>query len=205
MRLKEAFKAGIITLLPMVLIGWIIYTVLKFNNAIWSKMAMPEIVTSFRLPINLTMSLFIILIMGYVVILIHPIKRLEKMFPFLSVLKIKAKGNNNKEWPVVRIIWGGAKFMCWLDEIRLDEDGEIEYKVTLPSAPLPLSGQIISVGIDKIEFSNLTTPDYVRQLGTFGFVKLPENTRFVLGTKFPEEALNLSKPPCITVLVPDNI
>lgn len=195
MGLKQAFKTGLITIAPMALVGWVISFLLSVNSKLWSVVPMPEGLLAYRWTLNVAMSIVIIILVGYLVRLFHPIKRLLNRFPFLALLKTQRQENSNAEWPVVRVRWAGLLVMGWLDEIRLDYYGEIEYKVTAASAPLPISGNLLFAGIDEIEFSNLTTPDYLRQLGSFGFKKLPPHTKFVPGTEFPREELTLDAPP----------
>jgi len=174
MHLKESFKTGLITLVPLALFGWVIYSFIKVNNAIWTIVPLPESLLSYRWAINILMSLLIIVSIGLIVRLLHPVEKILKMFPFLLIFR----ASNREKATIVRIEWGKNKFLGWLDEITVNENEEKEYKVTVPSAPLPLSAQIMFATVDKIELSNLTTADLLKQLASLGLRKLPPGTRF---------------------------
>jgi len=88
-------------------------------------------------------------------------------------LGIKAK----KAKSVVLVKWGGNWFYGWLTG-TIECDGQLFYRVTIPSAPIPISAQLLLVPREMIMFTNLKKTDHFTQLGSLGFDELRNSIEF---------------------------
>jgi|AntAceMinimDraft_17_1070374.scaffolds.fasta_scaffold31418_3 uncharacterized membrane protein len=113
-------------------------------------------------------SIVTMILIGYIIMFTHPINKIIN-----KLLGIKAK----KAKSVVLVKWGGNWFYGWLTG-TIECDGQLFYRVTIPSAPIPISAQLLLVPREMIMFTNLKKTDHFTQLGSLGFDELRNSIEF---------------------------
>ncbi|MBU3964127.1 hypothetical protein KJ562_00075 [Patescibacteria group bacterium] len=162
MKLKKAMLWGV----AVAAISYIVIGALRVSNDIWEPIL--EIIglknTILKWSVACALTLAALAAIGYVIMLSHPFRAI--MYKILRIKTRQAKG-------VVLVEWGSNRFLGWLTGVtQIDE--EILYIVLVPSAPLPISGQLMLVPLSNITFINLSIPAHLAILTSMGFGDFPE-------------------------------
>ncbi|MBU1045975.1 hypothetical protein KJ616_02535 [Patescibacteria group bacterium] len=164
MKLKKAMLWGV----TVAIISYLVILILQTSYNIWKPLL--EILefqnTVLKWSVACALTLVVLAIIGYaIIILAHPFKGI--MYRILGLKARQAKS-------VVLVKWGGIWFLGWLaGRTQVDED--TLYRVIVPSAPLPVSGQLMLVPRHRIIFTNLTVTEHLAQLTSMGFGDFPES------------------------------
>ena len=89
-------------------------------------------------------------------------KLVQKLIQFLWTKKLQ-----KNHFPVALVEYGGDQFLC-----AILENHEDDYKVVVINPPAPISGQILFVKRDQLQFTDLTITDLLRQITSFGFIPI---------------------------------
>lgn len=175
---KRAFIVGMITIVPLVIFGWILYWFVRVNSTIWDFLMkkMPIVPAYCQEAIGIFFTVVIVIVIGSLVIRLG--KKLIK-WPLFGLLlgssEILGKGvsgdENQSKRQVVLARYGGAWFFGVFTETVVIQ-GETLYRVTALGAPAPVTAQLLIVSKDDILFSNMKMPDLFSLLASFGFRSL---------------------------------
>lgn len=88
-----------------------------------------------------------------------PLSLVQKIIKFFWTKKLQ-----KNHWPVALVEYGGDRFLC-----LILEHSENDYKVIVISPPAPVSGLLIFVKKDQLQFTDLTITDLLGQITSFGF------------------------------------
>jgi len=162
MRFKKALLWGI----TFLILSYVLFLSLRSVYDLWKPLV--EILgfknIIFKWIIAFALTFTSITIIGYAIVLAHPFKNI--MYGILRIKARKAKG-------VVFAEYGGDWFLGWLTGItQVDEN--VLYRVFVPSAPIPISGQVMFVPRHNITFTSITIPEHLAQLVSVGFGDFPE-------------------------------
>ncbi len=167
MKIRKALLWGV----PVVVMGSLIYWLVSANFEMWSPVIkrMPLVPLAYQWLLSIALSITGIILIGYGVMLWHPMKKIINKFPFLA---IAYNGNGEKYVKnIVLVQWGGNEFYGWLTGTVVI-NRETLFKVTIPSAPMPLSAYIMLVKKENLKFSNIGMGDHLQQLGSMGFLNM---------------------------------
>ncbi len=165
MKIRKAILWGV----PVVVMGSLIYWLANANFRMWSPMInrMPAMPALCQWLLSIAWSIAVIILAGYGVTFWHPMKKIIDKFPVLAIVFNGEKYVKN----IVLVKWGGNEFYGWLTgTVRKNE--QILFKITVPTAPLPISAQLMLVERKNLEFSDVGMADHLQQLGSMGFVEL---------------------------------
>ncbi|MCX6738131.1 MAG: hypothetical protein NTY11_01790 [Candidatus Parcubacteria bacterium] len=113
---------------------------------------------------SLGLSIGVIAPVGYAISILHPFKGI-----IYKILGIKAK--EAKSIVFVRV--GGVWFYGWLTG-RVLVEGRVLYKITIPSAPLPMTGNLVLAPRKRVIFVDVTMAEHLAQLISMGLNALRE-------------------------------
>jgi len=165
MKLKKALVWGVTALV----LGYFLWLILQATYGIWGSLL---VFMGFRNPalkwmISCALTLAAAAVLGYGIMLAHPFRGI--MHRLLKIKAREAKG-------VVLVKWGDIWFFGWLTG-KIQIGGRSFYRVTVPSAPLPISGQLMLVPRERIIFINISMAEHMTQLASMGFNALPDKLR----------------------------
>lgn len=155
------FKKAILWGITAIVIIYCLILILQAATGLWQPLVETIGVKNATLKwmISLGLTIVAIALVGYTIVILHPFKIIA-----LRMLGIKEREAKS----VVLVEWGGNWFYGWLTG-TIEINGEIFYRVTVPSAPLPLSGQLMIVRCNRIIFTDITMPEHLSQLASMGF------------------------------------
>ncbi len=169
MKIGKATLAGI----PVLVILGLIYWIGNILKTIWAPLMrhFPPMPGICQWLLGFVFSLIVITLTGYGVELLHPIKLIAKRTAFYK--KFVANG----KYKVVRIrIYQGTEELGVLEEVIQDPTNKepAKYKVIVPTAPIPISGQIFLVERKNLAYTDLTTIEFFNQLTSAGLTAIGE-------------------------------
>jgi uncharacterized membrane protein len=173
----KLFKKAMVRGVTAIVIVYLLTLIPQATTGIWEPlmeiMGIRNATLEWILSIGLT--IVAIALIGYAIVLMHPFKRIAS-----KILVTKAREAKS----VVFVKWGGNWFYGWLTG-SVEVDGQILYRVTVPSAPVPMTGHIMLVPLENIKFTDVSMAEHLTQLASMGFNAL----RGLIGTRSapPEE------------------
>ncbi len=120
---------------------------------------------------GLILTLALMVAVGFAIMAINPLQKLAQQFWLVKKLQ-------KNHWPVALVEYAGEQVLGIILENANDD-----YKVLIISPPAPVSGLLIFVKREKLQFTSLTVTDVLGQSTSFGikpiFPKLGrlENTK----------------------------
>lgn len=165
MKLKKAILWGI----TAVLLGYFVYHIAKESFKFWLPVTDAiSLNDTYQWLFAIAFTIIAVILIGYIVILFRPLKGV-----FDRTLGVKTRAVKS----LVIVKWGGNWFYGWLTG-TINCDGKKFYRVTVPSAPIPISAQLILVPRERIMFCSMKKTDYFTQLGSLGFDQIDPNIKF---------------------------
>jgi hypothetical protein len=166
MKIRKAALWGITT----IILGYFLSFIAQKSFDFWAPIT--KMVSSSSLTcqwvLSIALTAIAVTVIGYILMLLHPVRLIIN-----RILKVKARQAQS----IVLVRWGGVWFYGWLTG-TIECDGKKLYRITVPSAPVPISAQLLLVSQEDIMFTNITKTDHFTQLGSLGFDKLDNKIRF---------------------------
>lgn len=170
---RSSFKKAILWGLTAAVIVYIVILVLQTAVGLWEPLV--RIIgihnSTLRWLLSLGLTIVAVTLVGYAIVIAHPFKGIMN-----KILGVKAREAKS----VVLVEWGGNWFYGWFTGI-IEVNEQTLYRVTVPSAPVPITGQLmlvprdiprdvpLDVPRDRIIFTDITMTEHLTQLASMGF------------------------------------
>lgn len=202
--LPSLLMRSILSVVPLLIFIWILIAITEVMLNIFAPitgLVTKYVDKEYHLAIGLGMILIIVLLIGILSWLLDRgvLKVVKKQWTktrdtfYRAVLRSKGRGMVVKVMPYGKD--GAQELGIFVGLIQESCDGKktVKAKVSVPGAPIPITGMVRLFSLDLVWTTNLTLEDLVKQITSFGLAPLEkELISRRLDTLPPEELLNSS-------------